>query len=52
MKELVLTDRPLRHRQSMKGMNEQPDLIVLTLGVGRQKYMRIPLKEKKKRASF
>lgn len=27
----VLTDRPLRRCQSMKGMNEQSDLIVLTL---------------------
>lgn len=27
----ALTDRPLRRCQSMKGMNEQSDLIVLTL---------------------
>lgn len=39
MKELVLTDRPLRQCQSMKGMNEQSDLIVLTLELSEQKYM-------------
>lgn len=33
----VLTDRPLRRCQSMKGMNEQSDLIVLTLRGGRTK---------------
>lgn len=33
----VLTDRPLRWCQSMKGMNEQSDLIVLTLRGGRTK---------------
>lgn len=36
-KELVLTDRPLRHCQSMKSMNEQSDLIVLTLELKEQK---------------
>lgn len=39
LKELVLTDRPLRQCQSMKGMNEQSDLIVLTLELKEQKYM-------------
>lgn len=31
LKELVLTDRALRQCQNMKGMNEQSDLVVLTL---------------------
>ncbi len=37
LKEVVLTDRPLRQCQSMKGMNEQSDLIVLTLELKEQK---------------
>lgn len=37
LKELVLTDRPLHRCQSMKGMNEQSDLIVLTLEPREQK---------------
>lgn len=39
LKELVLTDRPLRQCQSMSGMNEQSDLIVLTLELKEQKYV-------------
>lgn len=39
LKELVLTDRPLRQCQSMKGMDEQSDLIVLTLELKEQKYL-------------
>lgn len=39
LKELVLTDRPLRQCQSMKGMNEQSDLIVLALELKEQKYI-------------
>lgn len=37
LKELVLTDRPLRRCQSMKGMDEHSDLIVLTLELKEQK---------------
>lgn len=33
LKEVVLTDRPLRQSSSMKGMNEQSDVSVLTLGL-------------------
>lgn len=39
LKELVLTDRPLHQCPSMKGMNEQSDLIVLTLELKEQKYL-------------
>lgn len=39
LKELVLTDRPLRQHQSSKGMNEQSDLVVLTLVLKEQKYV-------------
>lgn len=37
LKELVLTDKHLRQCQSMKGTNEQSDLIVLTLELKEQK---------------
>lgn len=43
LKELVLTDRPLYQCRSMKGMNEQSDLIVLTLELKEQKYISVPL---------
>lgn len=45
LKELVLTDRPLCQCQSMKGMNEQSDLIVLTLELKEQKYISVPLED-------
>lgn len=39
LKELVVTDRPLHQCQTLKGMNEQSDLIVLTLEPKEQKYI-------------
>lgn len=45
LKELVLTDRPLHQCQSMKGMNEQSDLIVLTVELKEQKYIRVLLED-------
>lgn len=45
LKELVLTDRPLYQCQSMKGMDEQSDLIVLTLELKEQKYIPVPVED-------
>lgn len=45
LKELVLTDKPLCQCQSMKGMNEQFDLIVLTLEPKDQKYISVRVED-------
>ena len=39
LKELVVTDRPLCQCETMEGMNEQSDLIVLTSVPKEQKYI-------------